>query len=200
MVYLNSIEFADRCKCAARIHWFLATIRSIRDRWSDEIRNYAIAAASGRLSIRDFSFGLHARVETCDLQVKLIIADDRCERNGRRDELLRATSKRRVRINSRRLLQRGKARRWISVEISGILLPIWIAKGKSESSTERNDGCQDRYFIAPNSSCNSCGNTYSLECWNFQRQKAYAHMCYLHFTNFRYFGRGIYLKRLRSVA
>lgn len=38
-----------------------------------------------------------SRGETCDLQVKLIIvlADDRCEWNRRRDELLRAASMRR---------------------------------------------------------------------------------------------------------
>lgn len=61
-----------------------------------EIRNYAIDSSLAAACRYAFQLWLpHARVETCDLQVKLIIADDRCERNGRRDELLRGTLKRR---------------------------------------------------------------------------------------------------------
>lgn len=60
-------------------------VRSTRREWLVDTRSAPIRSLAS------------SRGETCDLQVKLIIAlaDDRCEWNGRRDELLRAASKRR---------------------------------------------------------------------------------------------------------
>lgn len=59
-------------------------VRSTRREWLVDTRSAPIWSLAS------------SRGETCDLQVKLIIAlaDDRCEWNGRRDELLRAAPKR----------------------------------------------------------------------------------------------------------
>lgn len=59
-------------------------VRSTRREWLVDTRSTPIRSLAS------------SRGETCDLQVKLIIvlADDRCEWNGRRDELLRAASMR----------------------------------------------------------------------------------------------------------
>lgn len=139
-----------------------------------------------------------ARVETCDLQVKLIITDDRCERNGRRDELLRATLKRRSyqfspitpTWQSPALNFRGNSRD---------IITDMNREGRSESSTPY--GMKWRMSIPLFYRAHRViftGNHIVLNLVGIFKGKR--HMCYLHFTGQPSLCRGIYLKRLRSVA
>lgn len=85
-----------------------------------------------------------------------------------------------VRINSRRLLQRGKARRRISHSRNSRDYHYRYESKREErvvnaTWNEMTIRMSGTLLCCPDLSlCNSYGKPYGLECWNFQRQKAYA--------------------------